>query len=277
MNNISINELKEIAIELRKTTLSMIYTAQSGHPGGSLSAADLMTALYFKEMNVKPEDPAWPDRDRFVLSKGHVCPIQYSALAHKGFFPYEEIYTLRKYGSILQGHPDMKKTPGIDISTGSLGQGLSGGVGMALAAKMDKNAYKTFVMVGDGECQEGQIWEAAQTAVKYHLDNLVVFVDNNRLQCDGVCDDIMPTMDLEKKFEAFGFDTIRIDGHIMEDIVDALDKIRDEKNGKPKCIVLDTIKGRGVSYMEDVVGWHGKAPNKEQYEEAIKEIEGGLN
>lgn len=276
MNHTSIEELKGIAKDLRKTSLTMIYTAQSGHPGGSLSAADLMAALYFKEMNVDPKNPKWEDRDRFVLSKGHVCPIQYSALAHKGFFPYEEIYTLRKHGSILQGHPDMKRTKGIDISTGSLGQGLSAGVGMALAAKMDEKSFRTFVLVGDGECQEGQIWEAAQTAVKYKLDNLVVFVDDNRLQCDGICDEVMPTQDLAKKFESFGFDTRRIDGHDMETIVKTLDEIREAKNSKPKCIVLDTVKGKGVSYMEDVVGWHGKAPNKEQYEQAIQEIEGGF-
>lgn len=276
MNQISIEELKNIAKELRKTTLTMIYTAKSGHPGGSLSAADLMSALYFKEMNVDSKNPKWEDRDRFILSKGHVCPIQYSALAHKGFFPYEEIFTLRKQGSILQGHPDMKRTNGIDISTGSLGQGLSAGVGMALAGKMDQKSYRTFVLVGDGECQEGQIWEAAQTAVKYQLDKLVVFVDNNRLQCDGVCDEIMPTQNLEKKFESFGFETKRIDGHSMEAIVEALDEIREMKNGKPKCIVLDTVKGKGVSFMEDVVGWHGKAPDKEQLEQAIQEIEGGL-
>jgi transketolase len=272
----SVEELKNIAITLRKTSLEMIYTAQSGHPGGSLSAADLMAALYFREMQLDPKNPKWDERDRFILSKGHVCPIQYSALAHKGFFPYEEIYTLRKQGSILQGHPDMKRTPGIDISTGSLGQGLSAGVGMALAGKMDNKVYRTYVLLGDGECQEGQVWEAAQTAVKYQLDNLVVFVDDNRLQCDGVCEDIMPTQDLEKKFDSFGFETQRIDGHNMEALVEMFDSIRDKKNGKPKCIVLDTVKGKGVSFMEDVVGWHGKAPNKEQYEQAIKEVEGGL-
>ena len=277
MNNANIQELKTKAIELRKTAMTMIHTAQSGHPGGSLSAADVITALYFNEMNVDAKNPRWEDRDRFILSKGHVCPILYSALAHRGFFPYETIYTLRKYGSILQGHPDMKKCPGIDISTGSLGQGLSGGVGMAIAAKRDEKAYRVFVMVGDGECQEGQIWEAAQTAVKYQLDNLVVFVDVNRLQCDGECEEIMPNRDLEAKFKAFGFETIRINGHKMEEIVDALDRVRDSSNGLPKCIVMDTVKGKGVSFMEDVVGWHGKAPNDEQYAQAIKEIEGGLN
>ncbi|WP_406600321.1 transketolase [Metabacillus sediminilitoris] len=276
MKNISIEELKERAVEMRKTAITMIHKAQSGHPGGSLSAADLMTALYFKEMNIDPSNPTWEDRDRFVLSKGHVCPIQYSALALLGYVPYETIYTLREYGSPFQGHPDMKKCPGIDISTGSLGQGLSCGVGMAIAGKRDKKDYRVFSLVGDGECQEGQIWEAAQTAVKYQLDNLVVFVDNNRLQIDGFCDEIMPVLDLEKKFEAFGFETKRIDGHSMEAIVETLDEIRELKNGKPKCIVLDTVKGKGVSYMEDIAEWHGIAPNDEEFNQAMEEIAGGL-
>jgi transketolase len=276
MKNISIEELKDIAIEMRKTALTMIHKAQSGHPGGSLSAADLMTALYFKEMNIEPNNPTWEDRDRFVLSKGHVCPIQYSALALKGYVPYDTIYTLREYGSPFQGHPDMKKCPGIDISTGSLGQGLSCGVGMAIAGKRDKKDYRVFSLVGDGECQEGQIWEAAQTAVKYQLDNLVVFVDNNRLQIDGFCDEIMPLQNLEKKFEAFGFETKRINGHSMEEIIETLDEIRIAQNGKPKCVVLDTVKGKGVSYMEDVADWHGVAPNDEEYKQAIAEIAGGL-
>ena len=276
MKNISIEELKDIAIEMRKTAVTMIHKAQSGHPGGSLSAADLMTALYFKEMNIDPINPTWEDRDRFVLSKGHVCPIQYSALALKGYVPYDTIYTLREYGSPFQGHPDMKKCPGIDISTGSLGQGLSCGVGMAIAGKRDKKDYRVFSLVGDGECQEGQIWEAAQTAVKYQLDNLVVFVDNNRLQIDGFCDEIMPLQDLEKKFEAFGFETKRINGHLMEEIVETLDEIRIAQNGRPKCVVLDTVKGKGVSYMEDVADWHGVAPNDEEYKQAIAEIVGGL-
>ncbi|MDQ0227787.1 transketolase [Metabacillus niabensis] len=276
MKNISIEELKDIAIEMRKTAVTMIHKAQSGHPGGSLSAADLMTALYFKEMNIDPINPNWENRDRFVLSKGHVCPIQYSALALKGYVPYDTIYTLREYGSPFQGHPDMKKCPGIDISTGSLGQGLSCGVGMALAGKRDKKDYRVFSLLGDGECQEGQIWEAAQTAVKYQLDNLVVFVDNNRLQIDGFTDEIMPLQNIEKKFEAFGFETKRIDGHSMEAIVETLDEIRELKNGKPKCIVLDTVKGKGVSYMEDVADWHGIAPNDEEYRQAIEEIAGGL-
>jgi transketolase len=276
MKSISVEELKQKAIEMRKTTVTMIHKAQSGHPGGSLSAADLMTALYFKEMNIDPENPSWVDRDRFVLSKGHVCPIQYSALALRGFVPFETIYTLREYGSPFQGHPDMKKCPGIDISTGSLGQGLSCAVGMAIAGKRDEKEYRVFSLLGDGECQEGQIWEAAQTAVKYRLDNLVVFVDNNRLQIDGTTDEVMPLQDIEKKFQAFGFETKRIDGHSMEEIVETLDEVRESKNNLPKCIVLDTVKGKGVSYMENVADWHGVAPNDIELELALVEIAGGL-
>jgi transketolase len=276
MKSISVEELKQKAIEMRKTAITMIHKAQSGHPGGSLSAADLMTALYFKEMNIDPENPYWEDRDRFVLSKGHVCPIQYSALALRGFVPFETIYTLREYGSPFQGHPDMKKCPGIDISTGSLGQGLSCAVGMAIAGKRDEKEYRVFSLLGDGECQEGQIWEAAQTAVKYQLDNLVIFVDNNRLQIDGTTDEVMPLQDIEKKFQAFGFETKRIDGHSMEAIVETLDEVRKAKNSLPKCIVLDTVKGKGVSYMENVADWHGVAPNDKELELALVEIAGGL-
>lgn len=265
--------LKKQAKELRKTALTMIYTAQSGHPGGSLSTADFVTSLYFDEMNIRPNNPKWEDRDRFVLSKGHVCPILYSALALKGYFPYETIYTLRQQGSILQGHPDMKVCPGIDISTGSLGQGLSTAVGMALAAKRDRKSYRVFCIIGDGESQEGQIWEAIMTAVKYKLDNLVIIVDNNNLQNDNTCDVVMPTGDLRLKLEAFGCEAIGIDGHNMEEIIDTFDKIRDTNNGKPKAIVGKTIKGKGVSFMENIVSWHGMAPNDEQFALAIKEIE----
>ena len=265
--------LKEKAKEVRKTLLTMIYTAQSGHPGGSLSATDIMTALYFDEMNINPDDPKMEERDRFVLSKGHVCPVLYTCLALKGYYGMEHVNTLRKHGSILQGHPDMKRTPGVDISTGSLGQGLSTGVGMAIAGKRDEKDYRVFVLVGDGESQEGQIWEAAESASKYGLDNLVVFVDNNGLQNDGTCADIMPTRDIAEKFTAFGFDSYKIDGHNMGDIVDVLDEIRDIKNGKPKCIVAKTVKGKGVSFMENVVGWHGMAPNEEQYKQAMAEVD----
>ena len=275
MKSITVEELKEKAKELRKTALTMIYTAQSGHPGGSLSAADIIAALYFKEMNIDPKNPKWEDRDRFILSKGHSCPIQYAALAMRGYFPREAIYTLRREGSLLQGHPDMKKCPGIDISTGSLGQGLSCGVGMAIAGKRDKKNYRVFVLLGDGECQEGQVWEAAQTAAKYELDNLVVFVDDNGLQNDGPCEEVMPTRELASKFREFGFDARRINGHNMEEIVAVLDDIRGRNDGVPTCIVLDTVKGKGVSFMENVAEWHGIAPNEAQFKQAIEEIEGG--
>ena len=254
----------------------MIYKAGAGHPGGSMSAADIVTALYFREMNIDPKNPQWPDRDRFVLSKGHVCPIQYSALGLLGFFPAEHMDTLRRQGSILQGHPSMTKCPGIDISTGSLGQGMSCAAGMALAGKRDKKDYRVFTLVGDGECQEGQIWETAGAAAKYELDNFIVFVDNNRLQNDGACADIMPTQDLKEKFAAFGFEAYRIDGHDMAQIIATLDLIRERKNGKPKAIVCDTVKGKSVSFMENVPIWHGKCPNDEEYAIAMADIERGF-
>ena len=276
MKNTSISKLKQIAIELRKSAITMIYEAQSGHPGGSLSAADIITALYFKEMNIDPTNPKWEDRDRFVLSKGHVCPILYAALGKLGYFPKEYLHKLRQEGSILQGHPDMKKCPGIDISTGSLGQGLSCAVGMAIASKRDNRDYRVFAMVGDGECDEGQIWEAVMAGYKYKLDNLIVFVDNNKLQLDGTCDEIMPNIDLGKRFEAFGYEVFYIDGHNMEEIVATLDKIRASHNNLPKAIIADTIKGRGVSFMENQLGWHGVAPNDEEYKQAMEELDGGL-
>lgn len=276
MKNTSISKLKQIAIELRKSAITMIYEAQSGHPGGSLSAADIVTALYFKEMNIDPANPKWEDRDWFVLSKGHVCPILYAALGKLGYFPKEYLHKLRQEGSILQGHPDMKKCPGIDISTGSLGQGLSCAVGMAIAGKRDNRDYRVFAMVGDGECDEGQIWEAVMAGYKYKLDNLIVFVDNNKLQLDGTCDEIMPNIDLGKRFEAFGYEVFYIDGHNMEEIVATLDKIRASHNNLPKAIIADTIKGRGVSFMENQLGWHGVAPNDEEYKQAMEELDGGL-
>lgn len=273
MKNVSVRALEKQSIELKKKVISMIYKAQSGHPGGSLSAADFVTALYFREMNVDPKNPGWADRDRFVLSKGHVCPIQYAALATRGYFAESELDTLRQEGSKLQGHPDMNKCPGIDISTGSLGQGLACGVGMGIAAKRDHRDYRVFVVVGDGECQEGEIWEAAQTAYKYQLDNLIVFVDNNNLQIDGITDVVMPNIHLGKKFEAFGFDTYEINGHDMQEIINTLDRIKMTKNGRPKCIFANTIKGKGVSYMENECGWHGVAPNEEEYTLAINELD----
>lgn len=276
-NETKVEFLKEKAKELRKTALTMIHEANSGHPGGSLSAADIIAALYFDELKLNPEDPQWEDRDRFVLSKGHVCPILYSAFAHRCFFPFETIYTLRKHGSILQGHPDMKRCPGVDISTGSLGQGISCAVGMAIAYKRDKKDDRVFVLIGDGETNEGQVWEAVESAVKYCLDNLIIIIDNNGLQNDGTCMEIMPTQDLYEKFRAFGCRTYHIDGHDMGQIVDVFGKIRKDKGCcKPIAIVAKTVKGRGVSFMENVVKWHGMAPNDEEYEIAMKELEGGL-
>jgi len=275
VNDFTINELKEKAKELRKTALTMIHEARSGHPGGAFSAAELISVLYFKELRIDPQNPKWEDRDRFVLSKGHVCPILYSALIHRGYLPYETIHRLRKEGSPFQGHPDMKKCPGLDISSGSLGQGLSVAVGMALGGKRDKKDYRVFALVGDGECQEGQIWEAAETAAKYKLDNLVVFVDDNGLQCDGPCSEIMPNRDIAAKFREFGFNTFTIDGHKVEEIVAVLDMIRGRKDGIPTCVVMKTVKGKGVSYMENVAEWHGKAPNDAEFELAMAELEGG--
>jgi transketolase len=268
--------LKQKAIELRTTALTMIHAAQSGHPGGSLSAADIVAALYFDELHIDPKNPQWEDRDRFVLSKGHVCPILYSALILRGFMPKEEIYNLRKYGSPLQGHPDMKRAPGIDISTGSLGQGISCAVGMAVGLKLLGKQNRVFCMIGDGESNEGQVWEALQAAAKYKLDNFILFVDNNGLQNDGTCDEIMPLQSFSKKFEAFGFATYNINGNKMEEILDVLDRIRDIKDGIPKAIVAETIKGRGVSFMENVVAWHGVAPNDEEFKQSLEEIKGGL-
>lgn len=264
--------LKNKATELRIRAVDMIYKAQSGHPGGSLSVADFVAACYFHYMHVDPKNPRDPDRDRFVLSKGHVCPAQYAALAMKGFFDMSVLDTLRKEGSPLQGHPDMKKCPGIDISTGSLGQGMACAVGMALSGKLDGKKFNVFCAVGDGECNEGEIWEAAATAHKYRLNNLVVFVDWNNLQLDGTCEEIMPPLSLAQKFEAFGFEVFEIDGNDMEQLVDTMDKALSSKSDLPKCIVGKTIKGKGVSYMENVCGWHGMAPNKEQYEQAMEEL-----
>ena len=274
MKEVSIQELKNTATQMRMKVIDMIWKAQSGHPGGSLSAADFVTACYFKYMNVDPKDPRWADRDRMVLSKGHVCPIQYACLATVGFFPESDLDTLRKEGSKLQGHPSMTKCPGIDISTGSLG--ISAAVGMALAGKLDKKDYKVYCVVGDGEAQEGEIWEAANTAHKYQLDNLITFVDVNNLQLDGTCDEVMPNGDLGEKFKAFGWEVFYLDGHSMEEIVATLDQCMAAKNGKPKALIGKTVKGKGVSYMEDQVGWHGMAPNDEQYAQAMAELKAQL-
>ncbi len=270
-----VSSLKTQAQELRKIALTMIYEAQSGHPGGAFSAADIVTALYFSEMRVDPQNPNWEDRDRFVLSKGHVCPILYAALGVRGYFPESVLHTLRQEGSMLQGHPSMVKCPGIDISTGSLGQGAACATGMALAAKRDGKDYRVFTMVGDGEIDEGIVWEAMMTANKYKLDNYVLILDNNGLQLDGTTDQVMPQLDLSKKAEAFGFDVYDIDGHDMQQILDTFDKIRAAKNGKPKFINARTVKGKGVDYMENSLDWHGKAPNKEQYEDAMAQLDRG--
>ena len=264
--------LKEKAAELRKDVITMIYEAQSGHPGGSLSAADFVAALYFSEMKVDPKNPKWPDRDRFVLSKGHACPIQYAALAELGYFDKSVLSTLRKEGSILQGHPDMKKCPGIDISTGSLGQGFACGAGMALAAKLDGKDYRVFVVIGDGESQEGEIWEAAQVCNKYKLDNIVVFCDYNNLQIDGTVEEVNSPYPIDKKFEAFNFHVINIDGHDF-DAIDAAFKEAREIKGQPTAIIAKTVKGKGVSFMENQVSWHGSAPNDEQYAVAMADLE----
>ena len=276
IKDFSIRDLEKQCIMLKKEVISMIHTAKSGHPGGSLSAADFVTACYFKEMKVDPKNPRWADRDRFVLSKGHVCPIQYAALAELGFFDKSVLATLRKEGSPLQGHPSMNKCPGIDISTGSLGQGLACAVGMAIAGKADKKDYDVYAVLGDGECDEGEIWEAVGTAHKYQLDNLIIFVDVNGLQLDGTTDEILPHIDLGKKFEAFGCDVYNIDGHNMAEIVATLEKCKADRNGKPKCICGKTVKGKGVSYMENQLGWHGVAPNDEEYKIAMDELDAQL-
>ena len=272
-DDLNITQLQNKCVDLKKNVISMIYKAQSGHPGGSLSIAEFVTACYWHAMDVDPKNPRWEDRDRFVLSKGHTCPAQYAALAMKGFFDMSVLDTLRKEGSILQGHPDMKKCPGIDISTGSLGQGFACATGMAIAAKIDGKKYRVFCAIGDGECNEGEIWEAAGTAHKYKLDNLIAFVDWNNLQLDGTCEEIMPPVDLTKKFEAFGFEVWQIDGNDMAAVVKALDEAMAAENGLPKCIVGKTVKGKGVSYMENQCSWHGTAPNEEQYKQAMAELD----
>ena len=264
-------ELEKKANEVRQSIVTALHSAKSGLPGGSLSAADIMTYLYFEEMNVDPKNPKMADRDRFVLSKGHVAPALYSVLAHKGYFPVEDLVTLRHTGSYLQGHPDMKHIPGVDMSAGSLGQGLSCAVGMAQAGKMDDKDYQVYAMCGDGEIQEGQIWEAAMWAGAHHLDNLTVIVDNNNLQIDGTVEEVCSPYPIDKKFEAFNFHVININGNDMEEIRNAFAEAKKVK-GMPVAIIAKTTKGKGVSFMENQVGWHGKAPNDEQYEQAMEEL-----
>ncbi len=269
MNNL---ELEKMANEIRKDIVTAVHSAKSGHPGGSLSSADIFTYLYFEEMNVDPANPKWEDRDRFVLSKGHVAPGLYSTLAEKGYFPKEDLKTLRHTGSYLQGHPDMKHIPGIDMSSGSLGQGVSVAVGMAAAGKYDKKDYRVYTLTGDGEIQEGQIWEAAMWADHRKLDNLVVIVDNNNLQIDGSVEDVCSPYPIDKKFEAFNFHVINIDGNDFDQIRAAFKEARETK-GMPTAIIAKTVKGKGVSFMENAAGWHGKAPNDEEYEIAMADLE----
>ena len=269
MNNL---ELEKMANEIRKDIVTAVHSAKSGHPGGSLSSADIFTYLYLEEMNVDPANPKWEDRDRFVLSKGHVAPGLYSTLAEKGYFPKEDLKTLRHTGSYLQGHPDMKHIPGIDMSSGSLGQGVSAAVGMAAAGKYDKKDYRVYTLTGDGEIQEGQIWEAAMWAGHRKLDNLVVIVDNNNLQIDGSVEDVCSPYPIDKKFEAFNFHVINIDGNDFDQIRAAFKEARETK-GMPTAIIAKTVKGKGVSFMENAAGWHGKAPNDEEYEIAMADLE----
>ena len=275
MDNQEFLEMQKIACKVRIWTIEGVFNAKSGHPGGSLSAADMITYLYFKELNVDPKNPANPDRDRFVLSKGHCCPALYAALALKGYFSTDEIKVLRHIGAMLQGHPNMKDTPGIDMSSGSLGQGVSAACGMALAGKLDNKDYRVYAMLGDGECEEGQVWEAAMFASHMKLDNLCLIVDFNGLQIDGNVNDVAGLEPLDKKFEGFGFEVIKIDGNNFDEIEAAFEKAKTVK-GKPAVIIAKTVKGKGVSYMENQVGWHGKAPNADEYKLALEELNAQL-
>lgn len=271
-----IAKLRETARTIRHDIIEMLAESNSGHPGGSLSAVEILTALYFSEMKVDPNNPRHEDRDRFVLSKGHAAPVLYSVLAEKGYFEKKHLNTLRKIDSILQGHPNMNDTPGVDMSTGSLGQGLSAANGMALAGKLDNKDYRVFVLLGDGELEEGQVWEAAMTAAHYKLDNVTAFVDHNRLQIDGPVEKVMNPEPVADKFAAFGWNVVSIDGHSFEEIFRAIDEAKKVK-GKPTVIVAGTVKGKGISFMENQAGWHGVAPNKEQRDQAIAELGGAIN
>ena len=271
----SLDELKSISKEIRKDIVKMLTESASGHPGGSLSATDIMTVLFFKEMNLDPNNEKDPNRDRFVLSKGHAAPVLYSALARRGYFPVEELSTLRKFKSRLQGHPSIQYLPGIDMSTGSLGQGVSAAVGMALAGKIDEKDYRVYTLLGDGELEEGQVWEAAMCAAHYKLNNLTAFIDFNGLQIDGDITKVMNPCPIDKKFEAFGWNVLVIDGHNYEEIIDAVEKAKECKD-KPTAVVCNTVKGKGVSFMENQAAWHGTAPSKEQCETALKELGGEI-
>ncbi|MBE5855119.1 MAG: transketolase [Lachnospiraceae bacterium] len=264
-------ELQKKANEVRKGIITSVHSAKAGHPGGSLSAADLFTYLYFEEMNVDPKNPKDPNRDRFVLSKGHTAPGYYAALANRGYFPVEDLVTLRHIGSYLQGHPCMQETPGVDMSSGSLGQGISAAVGMAMAGKMDGKSYRVYTLLGDGEIQEGQVWEASMFAGAHNLDNLVVVVDNNGLQIDGNIEDVCSPYPIDKKFEAFNFHVINIDAHDFDQIRNAFTEAKNTK-GQPTAIIMKSVKGKGVSFMENNAGWHGKAPNDEEFEVAMADL-----
>ena len=266
-------ELEKAANNIRISVIKSIHASGSGHPGGSLSAADIAAALYFHEMNIDPQNPKMENRDKFILSKGHAGPLQYAALAERGFFPKEELLSLRKMGSRLQGHPDYKKLPGIEMSTGSLGQGFAASTGMALANRLDKKESRVYVLLGDGELQEGIVWEAAMSAAHYKLDNLVAIIDWNGLQIDGANDDVMTVRPIDEKFKSFGWNVIMIDGHDFSQITDAFASARNCK-GRPTAVVAKTCKGKGVSFMENNAGWHGKAPNEEEAKQAVSELGG---
>ena len=270
---INVEMLKEKARDIRIDIIREVYSAGSGHPGGSLSAAHIITYLYFAEMNIDPKDPDKKGRDRFVLSKGHAAPALYAALAERGYFPKETLLTLRQLGSMLQGHPDRKKVPGVDMSTGSLGQGISAAVGMALADRIDQTGARVYAVLGDGELQEGMVWEAAMAAAHYGLSNLTIFVDHNGLQIDGKNEDVMTVAPVAEKFESFGWDVQKIDGHDFEQIAAALEKAK-KVTDRPQAVIAETVKGKGVSFMEDQAGWHGKAPDEEQAKQAVKELGG---
>ncbi len=270
-----IKELEKIANEIRTGIIEQVYNGKSGHPGGALSCADILTVLYFNQMNIDSKEPNDEQRDRFVLSKGHASPALYATLAKRGYFDEKELVGFRGINSILQGHPDMKNIPGVDMSTGSLGQGLSCANGMALSSKLNKQGFRVYCLVGDGEIEEGQIWEAAMSAVHYKLDNLCLIVDNNNLQIDGTIEEVMNSKPIDKKLESFGFNTINVDGHNIEELINAFNNAKLEK-GRPTAIICKTIKGKGVSFMENQVGWHGKAPNEEQYKQAIAELKEGI-
>lgn len=272
MDKKRITELSIIANKVRKNALTAVYSASSGHPGGSLSVADLLTLLYFEVMNIDPKDPQNPDRDRFVLSKGHCAPALYGTLSERGYFPVDDMKTFRSADSYLQGHPVLGKVPGVDMSTGSLGQGVSVAGGMALAGKLDKKDYRVYAVLGDGELEEGQVWEQAMFAAHYKLDNFTIFIDNNGLQIDGDITKVMNPTPIDKKFEAFGWNVINVDAHDFNALLDAVNKAKETK-GKPTAVIMKSIKGKNVSFMENNAAWHGAAPNKEQYEQAISELD----